>query len=85
MVQRADKRPCRGVTNPRKVPAGGGAVNDIGQTAPVAHWPDRISRAERVRGEFCRGMVRIPTKRRLFPVYQRRPADITIAGTATKS
>ena len=34
---------------------------------------------------FDPGWVRIPTKRRFFPVYQKRPADITIAGTATES
>jgi hypothetical protein len=29
--------------------------------------------------EFCPGCVRIPTKRRFFPVYQKMLADITMA------
>jgi len=47
------------VTNPRKVPAGKGAVNDIGQPAPgrTLAGPDQPRRACGGGGEFCRGMV----------------------------
>lgn len=42
-------------------------------------------RAGYMDGEFYPGIVRIPTKRRLFLVYQKGPAGITIAGAAAES
>jgi len=66
------------VTNARKVPACGEAVND------GLHTPPRVP-GQPGEAEFYPGMVRIPTNRRSFLVYQNGPADITIAGTATES
>jgi len=90
---KAGQRPSRSVTNARNVPASGEAVNDGLRTAlrfpgalrvPRAAGPGR-GREAGLRAEFYPGIVKIPTNRRSFLVYQNGPADITIAGTATKS
>ena len=82
---KAGSRPSRSVTNARKVPACGEAVNDGLHTALRVPGPTGSGRAgSRVEAEFYPGMVRNPTNRRSFLVYQNGPADITIAGAATE-
>ena len=83
---KAGSRSSRGVTNARKVPACGEAVNDGLHTVPTRPWAaDPAAAGRRIEAEFYPGMVRIPTNRRSFLVYQNGPAGITIAGTATES
>jgi hypothetical protein len=73
------------VTNFHKVPASGEAVNDGRQTALSRGGPGQAVLDAGVGVEFNPGLVRIPTKRRFFFVYQKGSADITIAGAATES
>src|SRR3954465_13107154 len=74
---------CHSVADPRKVPPSGKVVNDIGQTA--LSRPACPRGARWIGAEFAPGLVRIPTKPRFFLVYQKSPAAITMAGTATES
>jgi hypothetical protein len=83
---KAGSRSSLGVTNARKVPACGEVVNDGLHTARrVPGQPIRPRPGTGLRPNFTPGMVRIPTNRRSFLVYQNGPADITIAGAATES
>jgi hypothetical protein len=63
-----------------KVPASGEVVNDGRQTA-LLHGKDSGfgSRLRTAGAEFCPELARIQTKRRFFPLYQKRTTDITIA------
>jgi hypothetical protein len=75
------------VTNTRKVPAGGEAVNDGLHTAWRVLGAGAASTrpGRRIEVEFYPGLVRNPTNRRSVLVYQNGPANITIAGAATES
>src|SRR5690348_7225003 len=69
------------MTNTRKVPACGKAVNDGLHTAPRRPGPPvRLRPGAGLGSNFTPGIVRIPTNRRSFLVYQNGPADITMAG-----
>jgi hypothetical protein len=69
-----------------KVPAPGEGVNDGRKTALSAGTGRRWGAATRQGWqEICPGSVRIPTKRRFFTVYQKMPADITMAGVQLRN
>ena len=78
-----------------KVPPPGKAVNEpknslIGGEglAPSAAKPDIAGSSAAARQgwqEICPGCVKIPTKRRFFPVYQKTSANITMAGVQMRN